>query len=124
MFKTVICIVITLLMSTNYGFSKYTQTCQANYKTATGWSKKYTVDVNFLSGSEMNTATSSFDYSSFSIYAVIFWGKGQASVIKLKSHLFCGAEVDKTCITSTLGDLKGIDQDKDEWKICVTNFCF
>jgi hypothetical protein len=104
--------------------AKYTQTCTARYMTENGWSKKYTVDVNFLSGSELNQATNTYNYSTYSVYAVIFWGKGQASVIKLSSYLMCGSEVDKNCIRSSITDLKGNDQDGDEWKICVGDYCF
>ena len=35
-----------------------------------------------------------------------------------------GFEVDKNCITGTYGDLKGKDQDDDEWNICVGDYCF
>jgi hypothetical protein len=63
--------------------------------TKEGWSKKYTVDVTFISGSELNEATNSFKYSSFSIYAVIFWSQEQVTLIKLSSFLTCGTEVDK-----------------------------
>ena len=103
--------------------AKYTQTCVTRYMTQEGWSKKYTVDVTFISGSELNDATSSFKYSSFSFYALIFWGEGQASVIKLSTFLSCGTTVDKNCITNAIGDLKGKDQDDDEWKICVSDYC-
>ena len=77
-----------------------------------------------MTGSELNDATSSIRYSSFSVYAIIFWGKGEATVIKLSSFTTCGSEADKSCITSIFGDLKGKDQDDDEWKICKDQFCF
>ena len=104
--------------------AKYTQTCVAKYMTQEGWSKKYTVDITFMSGTELNEATSSFKYSSFSVYAIIFWGQGQATVIKVSTFLSCGTAVDHTCITNAISDIKGKDQDGDEWKICVSNYCF
>jgi len=105
-------------------FAKYTQTCEVRYETESGWSKSYTVEVSFLTGSELNTATNTFNYSSFSTYAVVFWSQGEAAVIKLSTMLLCGSEVDKSCITNTFGDLKGTDQDGDDWKVCVSSFCF
>jgi len=117
-------LLIILLSVIQLSYAKYTQTCIARYNTANGWSSKYTVEVTFLSGSELNDATGSYKYSSFSSYAVIFWAKGEATIIKLSNFLGCGTTVDKSCITSSLGDLKGKDQDGDEWKICVSDFCF
>lgn len=104
--------------------AKYTQTCVVKYQTQNGWSKKYTVDVSFMTGTELNEATNSYKYSSYSTYAIIFWGKDQATVIKLSSYTGCGTEVDKNCITNTYTDLKGKDQDNDVWKICVSNYCY
>jgi hypothetical protein len=121
--KSLFTLAILCLLNIN-AEAKYMQTCVARYKTQDGWSKKYSVDVTFISGSELNETTRSFKYSLFSIYAVIFWGEGQASVIKLTTFLSCGTTVDKNCIINTIGDLKGKDQDDDEWKICVSDYCF
>jgi len=67
---------IIIFLSSN-AEAKYTQTCIARYMTEQGWSKKYTVDVTFISGSELNEATNSFNYSSFSVYATIFWDRNK-----------------------------------------------
>jgi len=104
--------------------AKYVQTSIVSYMTQDGWSKKYTVDVTFISGSELNDATSSYKYSVYSVYAIIFWGEGKATVIKISNYLACGLEVDKNCITNSYGDIKGKDQDEDEWKICVSDYCY
>jgi len=77
-----------------------------------------------MTGSELNSATTSFNYSSYSTYAIIFWGEGQASVIKLSSYTGCVSEADKNCITNTYTNLKGRDQDNDDWEICVSNYCY
>jgi hypothetical protein len=45
--------------------------------------KSYHVTANLMRGSELNQKTGSWNYSSFSTYAVIFWAQGQASVIEL-----------------------------------------
>ena len=50
-----------------------------------GTGKKYKVEANIFSGSELNSKTHSYDYNSFSKYVVIFWGKDQATVIELDS---------------------------------------
>ncbi len=114
---------IILLLITNVE-AKYIQTCSAKYMTEDGWSKKYTVEITFISGSELNDATSSYKYSSYSVYAVIFWGEGQASVIKLSGYFSCSTEVTNICITNTYTDHKGTDQNETEWKICVSDYCY
>lgn len=117
-------LVVILILFFNISFSRYKQVCKASYKTESGWSKKYTVEITFMTGLELNQATNSFRYSSYSVYAIIFWDQGQATIIKLSSYLVCGTEATKDCITNTIGDLKGKDQDEDEWKICINTYCF
>jgi hypothetical protein len=97
--KKILFLTLTFFLSISTIQAKYVQTCSVKYMTKDGWSKKYTVDVTFISGTELNEATSSFKYSSYSVYAVIFWSKEQVTVIKLSSYLSCGDNVDKNCIT-------------------------
>lgn len=117
-------LIILFLFFSFHADAKYRQVCTAQYMTQTGWSKKYQIEVTFMTGYELNQATSTFKYKIFSVYAVIFWAQGQASVIQLSTFLLCGTEVDKNCIVNSIGDLKGTDQDGDEWKICKDSFCF
>ena len=116
--------IIFLALIPIIGQAKYRQTCEVHYKTNNSWSKKYTVEVTFMTGFELNQATNSFKYNSNSIYAIIFWDKNEASVIKISTILICGYETTKSCITNTYSALTGTDQDDDEWKICVTDFCY
>lgn len=117
-------LIIVFCLSITHADAKYVQTCSVKYMTKDGWSKKYDIEVTFISGTELNEATNTYDYNMYAVYAVIFWGKGQASVIKLSGYLLCGTEVDKTCITNTYQDLKGKDQNEEEWKICVGDYCY
>ena len=50
--------------------------------------KIYSKELNFLSGSELNLATISRDYSSLADYVVVFWNPGEASVIKMDYPFF------------------------------------
>jgi hypothetical protein len=104
--------------------AKYTQTCKVKYKANYGWSDYYTVDVNFLSGYELNKATKSWDYSSYSTYAVVFWGDGEASVIELSSYTGCGREVTQRCITNKYSNLEGEDQQGRGWEVCAKSRCY
>lgn len=118
-------ILITVFLSLGFfSDAKYVQTCKIKYKTNYEWSKYYTVEVNFLTGSELNSATRTFNYQAFSVYAVVFWGNDQASVVKISSILMCGNEVSKECIINSLTNLKGEDQQGKNWEICVTGYCY
>lgn len=118
--KQIFWMLIILLISTSTQ-AKCRKQCQVSYSTENGWSKKYSVEVTFLTGWELNTSTKSYNYSMTDVYAVIFWGENKASVIKISSILVCGNEVDCSCIKNNVSDLKGKDQDGDEWKICTSD---
>lgn len=57
----------------------------AKYMTNYSWSKTYQVQTQIYSGQELNQATGNpyfGQYDMFSHYAVIWWDRGQASIIK------------------------------------------
>ena len=109
----------------NQGASvKYTQSCVVRYLSSDGWSKRYSVNVTFISGLRLNEATRSFDYESFAKYALIFWGEGQATIIRISTFLACNTDISRECITNTIGDIEGKDQEDRDWKICVSNYCY
>jgi hypothetical protein len=94
--------------------------CQIQYKTKGEWSKPYLMQVTFITGKELNDATKSYDYDSFSQYTVAFFGKGKAAVIKLKSSLLgVGDTFDGSHFSSmfSFSGVTGTDQSKREWKI-------
>ena len=122
--KILFLICISLLMST-CSYAKHTKRCKAKYETQSGWSKYYDVEVIFLSGSELNTATNSYSYSAYNMYAVIFWSESEASVIKT-THSFKSGEVISFTVTNAamLGNIKGTEQDGDKWEICTSMVCY
>jgi len=113
---------LLLVLSINAS-AKFTETLNIKYETRYGWSKYYTVDVTFITGYELNQATRTFNYSSYSTYAVVFWGQGQATVIKLSGYVACGFDAQPYCLMYNTS-LQGIDQDGDKWFICLTNVCY
>lgn len=87
------------------------QVC-ANYQTQDGWSEGYVVNAEILEGSELNERTDTFNYVSYSHYAVIFWDYGQASIIKLQ--LYFGS----IGYTPT----EGTDQSGRKWKLSTATY--
>jgi hypothetical protein len=121
--KTILTVTLGLIFYINAD-AKCRREATVKYQQEYGWSKKYTVEVSFMTGLELVRATNSFDYDLYSVYAIIFWGRGQAAVIKIKNFLPCGGEVTCDCITSSVTDLQGYDQDGDKWNICLNDYCF
>ena len=103
---------------------QYTQTCNVKYKKNYGWSDYYNVDVTFISGTELNRETRSFNYDGFSTYAIIFWDNDEVSAIKISSFTGCGTKVKQSCITNKVTNLEGEDQEGRGWEICTKDYCF
>jgi hypothetical protein len=123
----ILTVILTLIFSFTFWSNteaKCRRVATVKYQQQYGWSKKYEVEVTFMTGMELNQATNSFNYSVYSVYAIIFWGEGQASVIKLTSYLLCGYEVTCDCIGNSIYNLQGYDQDGDKWNICLGDYCY
>ena len=122
--KKIILIISLFLTFSSVLEAKYVQTCEVKYLSSDGWSDYYTVDVTFMTGSELNEATSSIDYSSLSTYGIVFWGDGKATIIEISSIVFCGNKATKSCITSHALNIEGESQDGRSWEICTKNYCY
>src|SRR5262245_7018076 len=72
--------------------ASYREPCRVRYQVEYGWSQTYDVHCVYATGAELNSATSSFRYQVFSTYAVVFWDKGEASVILMNGFIPCGSE--------------------------------
>jgi hypothetical protein len=118
--KLLLALMLTLTISAQ---AEFRQKMNIKYKKEYGWSKYYYVDVNVMTGFELNQATRTYDYNSYSTYAVVFWGQGKATVMKITSYIACGYEATPSCI-SYYSSLKGLDQDGDEWYLCLTDYCY
>lgn len=75
--------------------------------------KAYQVEAVVLTGQELNEKTSSFRYNAFNYYAVIFWAKGEATVIDTRSAFPPGP------ISAT-----GVDQENRSWMVAASEVCF
>lgn len=81
----------------------------AKYQTNYTWSQSYQVQTQIYSGQELNQATGNpfGQYDMFSHYAVIWWDKGQASIIKLNFYIAGGM----------LLNSQGVDQNGRQWQL-------
>lgn len=74
--------------------------------------KPYLVPATIYTGSELNKATRSFDYTAFSRYVVIFWSQEQATIIELSMPSL-----------SAIGT-PGTDKQGREWIVSTSSNCF
>ena len=54
------------------------------YETEDGWSKKYRMEVSFMSASELNEATKTYSYGLSKYYAIIWFQDGGCAIIDMK----------------------------------------
>lgn len=89
----------------------------AKYMTNYSWSKAYQVQTQIYSGQELNQATGNpfGNYDMFSHYAVIWWNKGQASIIKINDIYVAGGMLLNT---------NGIDQNGRQWQLSDNSYGF
>ena len=87
------------------------------YKKEYGWSQGYEVNAKILSGSELMTATRNYSrFRSYATYAVIFWDKGQATILEMPASSLGSVPMFKSTVK---------DMDDREWQIQQsTGFCF
>jgi len=102
-----------LLLATFPALGSERVTVCAKYRADYGWSKGYKVEATVTKGSELNRATRSYDYTSYSTYVVIFWDRDEVSVIEMDwptlSHMGTEGE-----------DKRGV-----KWEISKsTSFCY
>ena len=67
--------------------SEVRRICKVAYQTEDGWSKEYTMEVSFATGKELNDATQSFNYSTYSNYCLIWFDQGEVAILKLDAFL-------------------------------------
>lgn len=115
-------VVATLGASPEPASAEVRTPAKARYQTQDGWSTWKETDVTFMTGSELNTATSTYKYSPYTGYAVIFFAEGQAAVIKASGYSYCSDTFEVSCLPS-IGNFKGVDQGGRDWEICTGSFC-
>lgn len=115
-------VALAALLCATVASARVVTTTKARYETQEGKSRWHETEVTFMTGSELNEATRSYRYSPYAPYAVIFFGPGQAAVIKLSGYYGCGDKFTTSCLPS-IGNAKGEDQDGTAWEICTGSLC-
>lgn len=100
----------TAAVGQSYADEYLVQTVCAKYM---GTGKEYKVNAQIMAGTELNRRANTYNYSSYSKYAVIFWAQDQVSII----------ELDYPGSVSAFGT-SGKDQRGYKWELSTsTSFC-
>ena len=109
---------LTALFLINNAHAYEVKNVCAKYMTNYRWSKSYQVQTQIYTGQELNQATGNpylGNYDMFSHYAVIWWDKGQASIIKINDIYVAGGMLFNT---------NGIVQNGRQWQISDNSYGF
>ena len=81
-----------IFLANMMAFGEVRRICKVKYQTEDGWSKEYTVQVTFLTGRELNKATKSYDYDSYSNYCLIWFEQGEVAILEIRDYLLSVGE--------------------------------
>ena len=73
----------SLVFAFGYADSSERAVVCVKYATQSGWSEGYRVQATIASGYELNQSTKTYGYTSYAKYVVVFWDKGEASILEL-----------------------------------------
>jgi hypothetical protein len=68
--------------------------CNVQYATSYGWSQVYTMQVEFMTGTELNNATRSYNYDSYKKYCLLWFSNGGVAINEIGDYFLCGYEFD------------------------------
>jgi hypothetical protein len=112
------------LLFTVPSFAEVRRVCKVKYETEDGWSKEYTVEVTFITGRELNKATKSYDYDTYSNYCLIWFDKGEVAILEIQDYLisvgedFDAEDFRKAFRISSELDTKQVNSpSKRKWKV-------
>ncbi len=77
---------LTLLGTINVAFASQEYGCVQYQKADYSWGDPYKVPVTIVTGSQLNEATNSYKYQSYSNYALAEWPNGGYSALEMPSY--------------------------------------
>jgi hypothetical protein len=104
--------------------------CKVQYQTEYGWSQEYTMQVVFMTGTELNRATRSFSYDAFKKYCLLWFSDGGVAINEIKDYFLCGYEFDDDAFRSLFAfhfsiqcvQVNSKDDEAPVWKIAGKSF--
>ena len=85
-----LCVAVLLLPSSASAAVK--RFCEVSYWTEEGWSAPFLHEVTFITGRELDTATSSAVYEPSASFALVWFGEQEVVIIELPPVAFSGVD--------------------------------
>ena len=81
--RTLVLATIMLVIACGTAHAEVRRICAVTYDTEDGESDVYKLEVSFVTGKELNRSTHSYNYSSWSNYALVWFAKGKVAILQL-----------------------------------------
>jgi hypothetical protein len=98
--------------------------CKVSYETEYGWSREVVVEVEFLTGRQLNRATRSYTYDIYANYALIWFSQDDVAILKCEEFLYgVGEDFDnedfrKLCQFRTSAEFVQVNSDSPRrWRV-------
>lgn len=125
-----IALAIALSLSLNTTYAAIRRLCNVQYATAYGWSQTYTMQVEFITGSELNNATHSYSYDSFKKYCLLWFSNGGVAINEIKDFFMCGFTFDDDAFRNLFyinfsikcPQINSENEDGQFWKITAKDY--
>lgn len=81
-------------------FATVRRVCYVQYAIGYGWSQVYTMQVEFMTGMELNNATRSYSYDGYKRYCLLWFSNGGVAINEISDGFLCGYEFDDDAFRS------------------------
>ena len=121
---------LTITLCLYPSFASIKRTCKVQYQRQDGtWSEEYTMTVEFMTGSELNTRTHQYKYDSYKKYCLIWFSDGGVAIEEITDYIMCGFEFDDTAFRTLFGYRRSIEckqinstsEEAPKWRITAKN---
>lgn len=127
--RSVFLFLLLLVSISSYSEAAVRRICKVSYETSSGWSQQFKVEVTFMTGDELNSATRSYQFFSFDNYALIWFDKSQVAILKNTDLMFVSNQKfsaddfkDNFDLFSEKGATQVNSDTKRAWKIEAKDF--
>jgi hypothetical protein len=103
------------------------RTCNVSYYTEDGWSKEYTMEVEFATGGELNRRMNTYNYSEFQVYSLVWFSQEEVAIIEIDLKTIVASNFQRDAFRNLfyfdqfVNGLQVNSKSKVKWKITAKN---
>lgn len=87
--------ILIVIFATTTSYANVKRICNVRYKTEQGWSKYYTMEVQFVTGVELIKMTDDYKYSIYFNYCLLWFEEGGVAILEIDDILLVGDAFDR-----------------------------